>query len=638
MIHSFPTCRLSFTYCRSFAAMNYLSVESISKTFGDRTILSDLSLGIAQGQKVALVGINGSGKSTLLKVLTGIETPDSGEVVFRNDIVVRSLLQNPAFKAGQTILDAVFDENDPTQQLIVKYERAITSGDGDQIERLIGEIDAANAWDLESQAKQILGKLGLHELDMEVSKLSGGQQKRIALASVLIQKPDLLILDEPTNHLDIETIEWLENYLSQANMALILVTHDRYFLEKVTDEIIELDKGQINYYKGNYAFFLEKKAEREVSEGSSIDKAKNLYRKELDWIRRQPKARGTKAKYRVDAFEDTKSKAFSKENSADLKLKAESQRQGKKVLEIEGLSHGFDGKTLIKDFDFVFPRKERVGIVGPNGTGKTTLIKLLMGEMSPDSGVVDKGSTTKFGYYKQTELSFDNQQTIIEFAKAIAEVVEVGNGRTVPVSQFLTRFLFPPDVQYKPIGKLSGGEKRRLQLLQILIQSPNFLVLDEPTNDLDLITLNTLEAYLEAFDGCLMLVSHDRYFMDKLVDHLFVFDGTGVIKDFPGNYTDFRAEAALAKANPKSKGTSTPKPVQKEQKEKSKLSFKEKQEFNALEKEMPKLEKKKQALITQLNEGSNDHQELTAWSSAIEDLTNQIDEMELRWLELSELL
>lgn len=620
--------------------MNYLSVESISKTFGDRTILNDLSLGIAQGQKVALVGINGSGKSTLLKVLTGIETPDSGEVVFRNDIVVRSLLQNPAFKAGQTILDAVFDENDPTQQLIVKYERAITSGDGDQIEKLIGEIDAANAWDLESQAKQILGKLGLHELDMEVSKLSGGQQKRIALASVLIQKPDLLILDEPTNHLDIETIEWLENYLSQANMALILVTHDRYFLEKVTDEIIELDKGQINYYKGNYAFFLEKKAEREVSEGSSVDKAKNLYRKELDWIRRQPKARGTKAKYRVDAFEDTKSKAFSKENSADLKLRAESQRQGKKVLEIEGLSHGFDGKALIKDFDFVFPRKERVGIVGPNGTGKTTLIKLLMGEMTPDSGVVDKGSTTKFGYYKQTELSFDNQQTIIEFAKDIAEVVEVGNGRTVPVSQFLTRFLFPPDVQYKPIGKLSGGEKRRLQLLQILIQSPNFLVLDEPTNDLDLITLNTLEAYLEAFDGCLMLVSHDRYFMDKLVDHLFVFDGTGIIKDFPGNYTDFRAEAALAKANPKAKATTTntPKPAQKEEKGKGKLSFKEKQEFNALEKEMPKLEKEKQELITKLNQGSNDHQELAQWSSAIKDLTNQIDEKELKWLELSELI
>lgn len=618
--------------------MNYLSVENVSKTFGDRTILNNLSVGIAQGQKVALVGINGSGKSTLLKVLTGIETPDSGEVVFRNDIVVRSLLQNPAFKPGQTILDAVFDEEDETQQLLVAYERALLKSDGDELQALIEKIDAADAWNLESQAKQILGKLGLHDLGLEVSKLSGGQQKRISLASVLIQKPDLLILDEPTNHLDIETIEWLENYLSQANMALILVTHDRYFLEKVTDEIIELDKGQINYYKGNYAFFLEKKVERELSENASIDKAKNLYRKELDWIRRQPKARGTKAKYRVDAFQDTKSKAFSKENSQDLKLKAEAQRQGKKVLEVEGLSHGFDDKLLIKDFDFVFPRKERVGIVGPNGTGKTTFIKLLMGEIEPNRGEIDKGATTKFGYYKQTELSFDNQQTIIDFAKSIAEVVEVGNGRSVPVSQFLTRFLFPPDVQYKPIGKLSGGEKRRLQLLQILIQSPNFLVLDEPTNDLDLITLNTLESYLESFEGCLMLVSHDRYFMDKLVDHLFVFDGSGEIKDFPGNYTDFRATQGEEKTNPKPKVSVSDKPAQKEKKEARKLSFKEKQEFDKLEVEIPKLENEKAALIKKLNAGSNDHEELTQWSSAIEDLTNLLDEKEMRWLELSELL
>ncbi|MBO3697712.1 ABC-F family ATP-binding cassette domain-containing protein [Roseivirga sp. E12] len=623
--------------------MNYLSVESISKTFGDRTILNDLSMGISQGQKVALVGINGSGKSTLLKVLTGIESPDSGEVVFRNDIVVRSLLQNPAFKAGQTILDAVFDENDETQQLLIAYERALLNSDSDALESLIEKIDAADAWSLESQAKQILGKLGLHDLDLEVSKLSGGQQKRIALASVLIQKPDLLILDEPTNHLDIETIEWLENYLSQSNMALILVTHDRYFLEKVTDEIIELDKGQTHHYKGNYGFFLEKKAERELSENSSIDKAKNLYRKELDWIRRQPKARGTKAKYRVDAFQDTKSKAFSKENSQDLKLKAEAQRQGKKVLEVDGLSHGFDENLLISDFDYVFPRKERVGIVGPNGSGKTTFIKLLMGELEPKAGVIDKGATTKFGYYKQTELSFDNQQTIIDFAKSIAEVVEVGKGRTVPVSQFLTRFLFPPDVQYKPIGKLSGGEKRRLQLLQILIQSPNFLVLDEPTNDLDLITLNTLEAYLEAFEGCLMLVSHDRYFMDKLVDHLFVFDGSGNIKDFPGNYTDFRATENQSK--PTNKPTNKPtkeapvaKPLPKESAKSRKLTFNEKREFDALEKEIPTLEKEKAELISKLNQGSNDHEELTQWSSAIEDLTNRIDEKEMRWLELSELM
>lgn len=616
--------------------MNYLSVEGISKTFGDRTILNELSFGIAQGQKVALVGINGSGKSTLLKVLTGLESPDKGEAVFRNDIVVRSLLQNPAFKAGQTILDAVFDEKDPTHQLLIKYERAITSGDHEQLESLIEQIDAANAWDLESQAKQILGKLGLHDLELKVSNLSGGQQKRISLASVLIQKPDLLILDEPTNHLDIETIEWLENYLSQANMALILVTHDRYFLEKVTNEIIELDKGQIHYYKGNYAFFLEKKGEQADSESASIDKAKNLYRKELDWIRRQPKARGTKAKYRVDAFEGTKNKAFSAENGQDLKLKAEAQRQGKKVLEIEGLTHGFGGKTLFNNFDYVFPRRDRLGIVGPNGSGKTTFIRALMGEIVPDTGEIDKGATTKFGYYRQTELSFDNQQTIIEFAKSIAEVVEVSKGRTVPVSQFLTRFLFPPDVQYKPIGKLSGGEKRRLQLLQILITSPNFLVLDEPTNDLDLITLNTLESYLESFEGCLVLVSHDRYFMDKLVDHLFIFDEGTEITDFTGNYTDFRLKEIEKKSALSAKPVAVKKEVIKERKDKKKASFKEKQEFETLEKEIAKLEAKKTKLVDLLNKGSESHSELAEWSKEIESISTSQDDMELRWLELSE--
>ncbi|MCE7990481.1 MAG: ABC-F family ATP-binding cassette domain-containing protein [Roseivirga sp.] len=616
--------------------MNYLSVENLSKTFGDRTILDSISFGLTQGQKVALVGVNGSGKSTLLKILTGISGPDKGEVVFRNDIVVRHLLQNPEFEAGQTVLDAVYDADDPAHKLLLDYEKALLSGSANLTE-IIEKIDSAGAWDLESQAKQILGKLGLHELNQEVTNLSGGQQKRIALARVLIQKPDLLILDEPTNHLDIETIEWLESYLSLANMALILVTHDRYFLEKVTNEIIELDHGKLHYYKGDYGFFLEKKAERHESESSSIDKAKNLYRKELDWIRRQPKARGTKAKYRVDAFQDTKSKAFSGQAAQDLTLKAQASRQGKKVLEIEDLGHGFGEKSLFSGFDYVFPRKDRVGIVGANGTGKTTFIRLLLGELAPNAGEVVQGQTTKFGYYRQMELGFDDSQTIIEFAKAIAEVVEVGKGKTIPVSQFLTRFLFPPDVQYKPIGKLSGGEKRRLQLLQILIQSPNFLVLDEPTNDLDLITLNTLEAYLESFEGCLILVSHDRYFMDKLVDHLFVFDGNGDISDFPGNYTDFRQKQTEEKATaPKSEEVK--KTVAKEQKEKKKLSFKEKREFDELETNIPKLEEEKAGLIEQLNKSQRDHEELMELSGKIEKITSQLDEMEMRWLELSEYL
>ncbi|HEY9117222.1 MAG TPA: ABC-F family ATP-binding cassette domain-containing protein, partial [Roseivirga sp.] len=511
--------------------MNYLSVEKVKKTFGDRTVLNDITFGISQGQKVALVGVNGSGKSTLLKILTGIETPDAGEVVFKNNIVVKHLLQNPEFESGQTVLDAVFDSSNPEHNLLKQYERALLKSatgaeNHEEVQHLIEQIDSMNLWDLESQAKQILGKLGVHNLEDKVQQLSGGQQKRIALASVLIQKPDLLILDEPTNHLDIETIEWLERYLSVANMALILVTHDRYFLEQVTNNIIELEMGSAYTYQGDYAYFLEKKADREANEATTIDKAKNLYRKELEWIRRQPKARGTKAKYRVDAFNETKEKAFSAQKTNELDLAVNSQRQGKKVLEVDQLSHGFSEQLLIKNFSYTFQRRDRIGIVGPNGVGKTTFIKLLMGELAPKSGTLEKGQTTKFGYYKQVEASFDPSQTIIDFAKTIAEVVEVGKGKTVPVSQFLSRFLFTPDVQYKPIGKLSGGEKRRLQLLQILLQSPNFLILDEPTNDLDLITLGTLENYLEAFDGSLIIVSHDRYFMDKLVDHLFVFDGT----------------------------------------------------------------------------------------------------------------
>ncbi|WP_420385908.1 ABC-F family ATP-binding cassette domain-containing protein [Roseivirga sp.] len=620
--------------------MNYLSVENLKKTFGDRTILNSISFGIAQGEKVALVGVNGSGKSTLLKILTGLETPDSGEVVFRKDIVVKHLLQNPAFQKGQSVIDAVFDDNNPEHSILKNYEKALLKSltgheNHEEVQQLIEQIDSRNLWDLESQAKQILGKLGLHDLTQEVQLLSGGQQKRIALASVLIQKPDLLILDEPTNHLDIDTIEWLEKYLSTANMSLILVTHDRYFLEQVTNNIIELEMGEAFTYQGDYAYFLEKKAEREANEASSIDKAKNLYRKELDWIRRQPKARGTKAKYRVDAFQDTKEKAFSAQKSDSLELNAAASRQGKKILEVEHLSHGFGEKQLIKDFSYTFQRRDKIGIVGPNGSGKTTFIRLLMGELSPNSGEIEKGQTTKFGYYRQIEESFDPNQTIIDFAKSIAEVVEVGKGRTVPVSQFLTRFLFPADVQYKPIAKLSGGEKRRLQLLEILLQSPNFLVLDEPTNDLDLITLGTLENYLEQFEGSVIIVSHDRYFMDRLVDHLFVFDGSGQIKDYPGNYTDFRMDQEVP-SEPESKKTEIKKEKSREPNERKKLSFKEQREFEQLEAEIPGLEKEKAELIEQMNV-ETDHQKLMDISNKIEAISEQLDEKELRWLELSEL-
>ena len=620
--------------------MNYLSLENITKTFGDRKILNSISIGIDQGQKIALVGVNGSGKSTLLKIITGVENQDAGDVVFRNDIVVRSLVQNPKFESNQTVLDAVFDSDDEALRLLSRYQKVMLQAekgdyDDDEMQKVIERIDAINAWDQESQVKQILGKLGLKDLDADVSKLSGGQQKRVAMAQVLIQKPDLLILDEPTNHLDIDSIEWLEGYLSQANMALILVTHDRYFLEKVTNEIVELENGKLFRYKGDYGNFLEKKAERHESEASSIEKAQNLYRKELDWIRRQPKARGTKAKYRVDAFEETKNKAFSGAKASGLDLNATASRQGKKVLEIEKISHGFGDKELIKNFSYVFPRKDRVGIVGANGSGKTTFLRLLVGDLEANEGSIDMGQTTKIGYYRQQELRFNDAQTVIDFAKEIAEYVEYGKGQSIPVSQFLTRFLFPPEVQYKPIGKLSGGEKRRLQLLKILIKSPNFLILDEPTNDLDLITLNTLENFLENFEGCLVLVSHDRYFVDKLVDHLFVFDGEGDIRDYNGNYTDWRLEEVASKDAPK------PKPVEKAvvaapEKEKQKISYKEKLEFDNLEKEMAKLEEQKVALTNKITAGSTNHEELTQWATELESINNALEEKEMRWLELSE--
>lgn len=619
--------------------MNYLSVEQLSKTFGDRTILDNISFGVDQGQKVALVGINGSGKSTLLKILSGIESPDKGVVVFKNELVVRHLLQNPAFEEGQSILDAVFDAKDPSHQLLKQYEKAMLKNlageeNHEEVQRVLIQMDEQNAWELETQAKQILGKLGLHELDQDVSKLSGGQQKRVALAQALIHRPDLLILDEPTNHLDIETIEWLENYLSTANMALILVTHDRYFLEKVTNHIVALERGSLFSYQGDYAYFLERKAERKAQESSSIDKAKNHYRKELDWIRRQPKARGTKAKYRVDAFEDTKQKAFSAQKDSELQLGAKAARQGKKILEVDQLSFGYNEDFLIKDFSYIFQRKEKVGIVGPNGSGKTTFIQLLQKELLPKSGEVIKGETTKFGYYRQIEPNFDEQQKVIDFAKSIAEVVEVGKGRTISVSQFLTQFLFPPEVQYKPISILSGGEKRRLQLLQILIKSPNFLVLDEPTNDLDLLTLNVLEDYLENFEGSLLIISHDRYFMDRLVDHLFVFEGDGFIKDYPGNYTDWRA--SLVNVPKPAEKKKIPKPeAPQEQQEKRKLSYQEKQEFDNLEKEIPALEQEKAKLIALLT-NETDHEKLSSISKEIEALTETLDEKELRWLELSD--
>lgn len=630
--------------------MIYLSVEALSKQYitaegKEKPLFKEISFGIDQGQKVALVGINGSGKSTLLKIITGIESQDAGTVAFKNDIAVAFADQHPSFQQGDTVITSIYSSQNETLKLLREYrQQLIHPTSDDKLQDLITRIDGLNAWDYESQIEQILGELGIYNLDQPVSRLSGGQRKRVALARALIEKPDFLILDEPTNHLDLDTIEWLENYLSAQQMSLLLVTHDRYFLEKVTNEIIELDKGQIYRYKGNYAYFLEKKAERIATQQTEVEKAQNLFRKELEWMRRQPKARGTKAKYRVDAFDEVKEKAHQKTDSQGLELSVQGRRQGRKILEISRISKAYDNRPIIEDFSYTFKKGDRIGIIGKNGSGKTTLLNMLTGALPPDNGTIDVGSTTVFGYYTQKELSFEEGQKVIDIVKEVAEVIEISKGNFISATQFLQHFQFPPDTHYTQVSNLSGGEKRRLQLLKVLMKNPNFLILDEPTNDLDLITLNVLEDFLRKFEGCLILVSHDRYFMDKLVDHIFILkeDETS-IQDFPGNYTDYRQavqQLAIAPSTKKEKHKPQEnKPVDDKPR---KLSYKDKREYEKLEQEIEALEEKKKSLLEQLNEisisGTATHDQLSALSQEIEETNQLIDEKSNRWLELSELL
>lgn len=628
--------------------MNHLSVENLSKSYNEKELFADITFGISQGQKVALVGHNGSGKSTLLRIVTGHETPDSGKVVFSNDLRVAYLHQNPQFREGDTVKEAVFDRDNPLLALVADYEyylqqSATDPAAAEKLQELLPAMEDHNAWDYESQVKQILGKLGIHDLEQQVTQLSGGQKKRVAMAKTLIEKPDFLILDEPTNHLDLETIEWLEDFLAKAQMSLLMVTHDRYFLERVTNEILELDGGKLHKYKGNYSYYLEKKAEREQMQATEVEKARNLMRKELDWVRRQPKARGTKSKYRMDAFEGIKEKATQKLGRDQMELDVKSSRIGGKILEIKKISKSFDDKVLFKNFSYTFKKGDRIGIIGQNGTGKSTFLNILTGQIKPDTGEIDAGTTTVFGYYSQEERVFNPEHRVIDIVKEVAEVVETGSGKELTASQFLNYFQFPPAVQYTPVGKLSGGEKRRLQLLRVLIKSPNFLILDEPTNDLDITTLNILEEYLENFGGSLVIVSHDRYFMDRLVDHLFVFEGDQKIRNFPGNYSDYRDTKAEEKADVKEQEAALAKKTDKQapakpaaESNKRKLSFKEQREFEQLEKEIASLEQKKSQLVEQLNKGEGKHEELTAWSQEIETLHAEINNKEMRWLELSE--
>ena len=622
--------------------ISYLQIDKLTKSFGDLVLFEDITFGIAQGQKVGLIAKNGTGKTTLLNIIAGKEDYDSGAVVFRNDLRVGYLEQMPHYPDGLTVLQACFYSPNETVRLIAEYEQAMASGDHSNLEDILLRMDNLKAWDYEQRAKQILGQLKIHNFDQKVETLSGGQLKRVALANVLITDPELIILDEPTNHLDLEMTEWLEGYLSRANISILMVTHDRYFLDRVCSEIIEIDRKQIYQYKGNYSYYLEKRQERMDALNAEVDRASNLLRKELDWMRSQPQARGTKAKYRIDAFYELEKKAKQQHEAGNVNLDVKASYIGSKIFEAEHVSKRFGDLKIVEDFNYIFARYEKMGIVGNNGTGKSTFIKMLMGEVEPDSGRFDVGETVRFGYYSQDGLQFDEQMKVIDVVQNIAEYVDLGDGKKMGVSQFLNYFLFSPEKQHNYVYKLSGGEKRRLYLCTVLMRSPNFLVLDEPTNDLDIVTLNVLEEYLRNFKGCAIVVSHDRYFMDKVVDHLLVFNGQGDIRDFPGNYTQYRDWKDVKAVREKEKEKEAAK--DREEKtakvrlnEKRRMSFKEKREFELLEQEIAALEAEKQSIEEALCSGTLSVDELTEKSKRLPELAELIDEKTMRWLELSEI-
>lgn len=625
--------------------ISYLQIDGLTKSFGDLVLFEDITFGIVQGQKIGLIAKNGAGKTTLLNIITGKEDYDSGSVIFKNDLRVGYLEQSPHYPDGLTVLQACFYSPNETIRLIAEYEQAISSEDHTNLENILMRMDNLKAWDYEQKAKQILSQLKITNLNQKVEELSGGQLKRVALANVLITEPELIILDEPTNHLDLEMTEWLENYLSRSTISILMVTHDRYFLDRVCSEIIEIDRKQIYQYKGNYSYYLEKRQERIESQNAEVERANNLLRKELDWMRRQPQARGTKAKYRIDAFYELEAKAKQQRVEGNVNLNVKASYIGSKIFEAQHISKKFGDLKILENFNYNFARYEKMGIVGNNGTGKSTFVKMLMGEVEPDSGTFDIGETVKFGYYSQDGLSFNEQMKVIDVVQDIAEYITLGDGKTMSVSQFLNYFLFTPEKQHSYVYKLSGGEKRRLYLCTVLMRNPNFLVLDEPTNDLDIVTLNVLEEYLRNFKGCVIVVSHDRYFMDKVVDHLLVFRGNAEIKDFPGNYTLYRAWKEAQEQIEKEAETArqvkiAPTPERSARsaiEQKKKLSFKERKEFEALEIEIPELESEKTFLETEMSSGALPTDDLLTKSKRIAELIQLIDEKTMRWLELSEL-
>ena len=619
--------------------ISFLQVENLSKRFGEHLLFENISFGIGKNQKTALIARNGKGKSTLLSIIAGKDTPDTGTVIFRNDITVGYLAQEPDLDPESLVLEEMFNTDTPVLTLIKEYERAVSSNDIQALETLIPRMDALNAWNHETEIKQILSELKVDFYDRHVRELSGGQRKRVGLAKVLISHPDFLILDEPTNHLDTEMIEWLEDYLHDTQTTLFMVTHDRYFLDRVCDNIIELDDFGLYSYAGNYSYYLEKRAERLASRDAAIDKARNLLRTEQEWMHRMPQARGHKARYRIDNFYRLKDAASRPTEEKHLELDIKGQRLGRKILELEHVTKSYGSQCLVNDFSYKFIRGEKIGIVGKNGVGKSTFLNIITRNIEPDSGTIDIGETVVYGYYRQDGITFREDDRPIDIVKEIAERVYLGNGRVMSASQFLEYFLFPDKLQYAPVAKLSGGERRRLYLLTVLMKNPNFLVLDEPTNDLDIMTLNVLEEYLRSFAGCLLIVSHDRFFIDKIVDHVFAFEGNGLIRDFPGNYTQYadRREEEEKARREASKTTTTPSQPTREKNRQRRLTYKEQQEMKQLEIDMESLNSERTELETALSSGTLSPEKLLEASRRVAEIIDILDEKEMRWLELSEI-
>jgi ATP-binding cassette subfamily F protein uup len=622
--------------------ISYLQAENISRRIGDNLLFENINLNVNKDDKVALIAVNGAGKSSLLDILSGIETPNEGSLSIKRDLQIAYLKQSPLLNESNKIIDELFSTDSELVKVIREYEECLLSDTADRLQHSIQRMDDLKAWDYEVTVKQILFKLKLTDLNAVIATLSGGQKKRVALAKVLVENADLIILDEPTNHLDLDMIEWLEEYLIKSNKTILMVTHDRYFLDRVCNVILELADNEIYRYEGNYEYFLEKKQSREYSAKMNTEKARNLLKTELEWMRRMPKARRHKAKSRVESFYDIKERAANRTEEKSININVNISRMGSKILEIKNVSKSFGDKVVLKDFTYLFNRFEKAGLIGRNGTGKTTLLNIITGVIQPDTGTVERGETIVFGYYRQQGIDFDDNMTVIDAVKNIAEQVMVSDGTVLSIAQFMNYFLFPPEKQYTLIRKLSGGEKRRLYLLTILMKNPNFLILDEPTNDLDILTLNVLEEYLAGFKGCVIVVSHDRYFMDKVVDHIFEYKGEGVIKDFPGNYTqlrekqeDIERKAALTKSLKNVNTERTSETIPKKEK-KSGMSFKEKKEFEALGIEIQKLESEKSTMENEMNEGSLNPDDLYSLSLKHGELVKILDDKEMRWLELSE--